>query len=152
MNTCFKKGLFVAVVAGLSIAGIGSAMAQSYLDGSAKARGDYGQMSRNQSRPMYQATAPTQQRSFSYEPAPATAQPSQPTGGCGYGNAESGKTIASSQPANPQGGVAQRDTRTYRSYSYEPGTTSSGTMRNRSNSTPLYALPKSDPRKVGGGW
>ena len=130
MNTRFKNGLIVAVVAGLSMAGVGSAMAQSYLDGSAKMRGDYGQMSRSQASPTYRATAPSQ-RSFSYEPTPSAAQP------------------APTQPATPQSSVAQKGTQTYRSYSYEPGTPSSS-MRSRSNSTPLWALPKSDPRKFGG--
>ncbi len=147
MNTCFKNSLMAAVVTGLSIAAIGSATAQSYLDGSSKMRGDYGQMMRSQSQPMYRATAPTQQRSFSYEPAPVTAQPSQPANG----NMESGKTDASNQPASPQGSVAQRNTQTYRAYSYEPNAgTSNGMMRNRSGSTPLWALPKSDSRKFGG--
>jgi hypothetical protein len=147
MNTRFRMGLIVAVATGLSVAGIDKAMAQSYLDGSSKARGDYGQMSRSQSRSMYQATAPTQQRSFSYEPAPTAAKPSQPANG----NADNGKTNASNQPASPQGTVAQRGTQTYRAYSYEPGAgTSSGTMRSRSGSTPLWALPKNDSRKFGG--
>jgi hypothetical protein len=135
MNTRFKNSLIVAVVAGLSMAEVGSAMAQSYLDGSAKMRGDYGQMSRNQASPTYRSTAPSQ-RSFSYEPAPSAAQPAQ-------------SQSAQTQPATPQGSVAQKGTQTYRSYSYEPGT-QSGTMRSRSNSTPLWALPKSDPRKFGG--
>ncbi|HZZ26652.1 MAG TPA: hypothetical protein VFE46_01490 [Pirellulales bacterium] len=131
MNTHFKNGLMVAVVTGLSITAIGSAMAQSYMDGSSKMRGDYGQMSRSQLRPTYQAAAPAQQRSFSYEPTPVTAQPTQ--------------------PGSAQGSVAQRSTQTYRAYSYEPNAgTSSGTMRSRSGSTPLWALPKSDSRKFGG--
>jgi hypothetical protein len=154
MNTRFKNGLIVAVVAGFSLAGVGQAMPQSYLDGSAKMRGDYGQMSRSQSSPMYRYTAPSQQRSFSYEPAqqaPSAAQPAPTNGGCGCGTADSGKTAASNQPAAGQGSVAQRSTQTNRSFSYEPGTTSSnGAMRNRSSSTPLWALPKSDPRKSGG--
>src|SRR5260221_12560355 len=103
MNARFKNGLIVAVVTGLSIAGVGNAMAQSYLDGSAKARGDYGQMSRNQSSPMYRYSAPSQ-RSFSYEPAqpaPSAAQPSQLAGGCDCGIAESGITRASNRPPIP---------------------------------------------------
>lgn len=147
MNTRFTKSLMAVVVAGVSIAGASSAMAQMYLDGSAKARGDYGQMSRNQSRPTYRYMAPSQQRSFSYEPSTSAAQPAQATDGCGC--ATSGSASASNQPAAPQGGVAQRSTQTYRAYSYEPGTTV-GTMRGRSNSTPLWALPKTDSRKFGG--
>jgi hypothetical protein len=149
MHTCFKKSLVVAVVTGLSVVGIGSAMAQSYLDGSAKMRGDYGQMSRSQSSPIYRYTTPNQQRSFSYEPAPPAQQPSPSTGGCGGGHADSGKDTASNPPAAPQAGIAQKGTQTYRSYSYEPGT-SNRTLRSRSNSTPLWALPKTDSRKFGG--
>ncbi len=94
MNTCFKRGLVLAVITSLSAISVNSAMAQSYLDGSAKARGDYGQMSRSSVSPMYRATAPIQERSFSYEPAPSAAQPSQTTDGCGCGNSDSGKTAA----------------------------------------------------------
>ncbi|HEY2827742.1 MAG TPA: hypothetical protein VGJ04_09105 [Pirellulales bacterium] len=149
MNTRYSMGLIAAVVTGLSVVGIGSAMAQSYLDGSAKARGDYGQTSHSQTSPMYRYSTPTQ-RTFSYEPAPSTAQPAQPAGGCGSGTASSGTSAANNPPAAPQGGVAQRGTQTNRSYSYEPGT-SSGTMRSsRSNAAPLWALPKSDSRKFGG--
>jgi hypothetical protein len=152
MNARFKNSLIVTVMSGLSVVGFSNATAQSYLDGSAKARGDYGQMSRSQSVPSYRVTAPSQQRSFSYQPVPTptTDQPSQPSGDCGCGNADSGKAGASNQATAPQGGVAQRGTQTYRAYSYEPGM-SSGTLRSRSNSTPLYLLPKTDSRRLGGG-
>ena len=123
-------------------------MAQSYLDGSAKARGDYGQMSRSQSSPVYRYATPTQ-RSFSYEPALNNTQPAQTSGDCGCGSANGDKSAANNSPAAPQGGVAQRSTQTYRAYSYEPST-SVGTMRSgRSAATPLWALPKSDSRKFG---
>ena len=67
MNTCFTKVSMLALVAGIFISS--SAMAQSYLDGSSKMRGDYGQMSRSQSGMSYRATVPNVQRSFSYEPS-----------------------------------------------------------------------------------
>jgi hypothetical protein len=149
MNTRFKNSLIVAAVAAIALAGIGSALAQSYLDGSAKMRGDYGQMSRSQASPMYRYTTPNQQRSFSYEPDQPASQPSQSTSGCGGGHADNGKATTSNPPTAPQGGIAQKGTQAYSSYSYEPGT-SSGTMRSRSNSTPLWALPKTDSRKFGG--
>jgi hypothetical protein len=135
MNTCFKRGLVLAVITSLSAISVNSAMAQSYLDGSAKARGDYGQMSRNSVSPMYWTTAPIQQRSFSYEAAPS--------------NSDSGKTAATKQPTAPQGSVARKDTKNDRTYSYEPGP-ATGTMRSRSGTAPLWALPKSDSRKFGG--
>ncbi len=147
MNTRFQKGLIVAVVIGLSMAGISSAMAQSYLDGSAKARGDYGQMSRSQSRPTYRYMAPSPQRSFSYEPAQAATQSSQPSTGCGCGDTAS---VNAANNSAPHASVAQRGTQTYRAYSYEPGMTT-GSMGSRSGSTPLWALPKTDSRKFGGG-
>src|SRR5215471_21414426 len=104
MNTCFKKSLIVAIVASLSVVAIGSALAQSYLDGSSKMRGDYGQMSRRitTSRPTYTATAPTQTRSFSYEPSRAAPAPAPAASGSGGGSAPSAATTA---PAP----TAQRD-------------------------------------------
>jgi hypothetical protein len=135
MNTCFKRVLVLAIITGLSAISISSAMAQSYLDGSTKARGDYGQMLGRSVSPTYRATAPIQARSFSYEPAP--------------GNADSGKTAATKQPTAPRGSVARKDTKNNRTYSYEPGP-ETGTMRSRSGTTPLWTLPKSDSRKFGG--
>jgi hypothetical protein len=143
MSKFFKTGSMVAVVVALSAA---TASAQSYLDGSSKARGDFGTGSRGavmQSRPMYQA-APSTQRSFSYEPAPRADQPSQ--------NAKSGSAkVDSKAPMTAPKADMRKETRTYRSFSNEPGT-SGGTMRSRASSqTPTYLLPKSDSRKFSGG-
>jgi len=102
-------------------------------------RGDYGQMSRSQPRLTYRANAPTVERSFSYEPS----QNSE------INKSSDSAKIESNKKSDSSGGVAQRETRTYRSFSYEPGT-SNGTMRSRSGSTPVWALPKTDSRKFGG--
>jgi hypothetical protein len=135
MNTCFKNSLIVAVVASLSLAT--SAMAQSYLDGSSKMRGDYGQMSRSvmTSRPTYTATAPAQTRSFSYEPSQSTPAPAPVANGCGCGGA------SSDQAATPAP-TAQRDTGTVRSFSYEPSIRVNSAPAARAQ-TPAYLVPKS---------
>ena len=93
------------------------------------------------------AQAPTERQSFSYEPSHQNVSGS----GCGRG-----QSVATEEaPA-----TAQRSTETRRSYSYEPATSDSFSapsaprmqMRSsRSSSrTPLYALPKTDPRKYSG--
>lgn len=148
MNTRFTKVLMLGTVAGLFVTA--SAMAgESYLDASSKMRGEFGQTSRRATeyRPMYRASAPTLAQQ---QPAPNAEQrfsyePRQIAG-------DSRSSASDSANKNAPNATAQRDTRTYRSFSYEPGTAPSAAMRSRSNSTPLYALPKSDPRKVGGGW
>jgi hypothetical protein len=147
MNTRFTKVSWLVVLTGMLASS--SAMAQSYVDGGSKARGDFGQLSRSQARMTYRAGATSAQRSFSYEPAPNVAQQSQSTGNSGRANSDSNKTSANTQPSAPQGNVAQRGEQNYRAYSYEPGM-SNGTTRSRSGSTPLWALPKSDSRKFGG--
>jgi len=143
MNMRFQKVLMTAVVIGL-YATSSALAAPSYLDGSAKARGDYGQMSRGRSGMMYQNTSPSVQRSFSYEPS-QNAIASQKS------DSKKSSDSAKSETKKPDssGAMAQRETRTYRSFSYEPGT-AGGTMRGRSGSTPLWALPKTDSRKYGG--
>ena len=148
MNTRFKKLWMIAVVTGISVVGVSNLMAQSYLDAGAKMRGDFGQTRNSQASPTYRIAAPTQQRSFSYEPAPIVNQPSQQSGD----HTDSGKASAKNQPANPPAPMVQRETRTYRSFSYEPGTMpSNGMSRGRSNSLPQYMLPRADSRKIGGG-
>jgi len=145
------KVLMTAVVA---IYGAASAFAaESYLDAGAKARGDFGNSSRMESRSMYQSPAPTivqrdaapsriaqapsERQSFSYEPSQRATDSQK----------------VESKKLNPPSGQAQRETRTYRSFSYEPNYQSSGSLRNRSGSqTPVYALPRTDGRKLGGGY
>src|ERR1043166_4562512 len=116
MNTRFTKVLLLAVVASPMVVAIAMA-GDSYLDASSKARGDYGQVSRSmvESRPIYRSEAPvialtqpapSAQQRFSYEP--------RQSAGSGTGKADNGKS-------NPPNAMAQRETRTYRSYSYEPG-------------------------------
>lgn len=139
MNTCFKNGLIVAVAASLSVLATGSAMAQSYLNGSSKMRGDYGQMPRSAStaRPMYQATTPSGERSFSYEPSQAAPAPAPAANGCGCGSAPSTATAA---PAP----MAQSQTQSTRSFSYEPSTRAGvASPMVRGAQTPAYLVPKS---------
>jgi hypothetical protein len=133
MNAYLKTSFSVAAVAAVALGFVASTWAQSYLDGSAKMRGDYGQLPRiSRIVPMYQAAAPTVARSYSYEPAPNT-------------KVEKGNTAKSNPIAAPNA-TAQRNTRTTRSFSYEPGM---GVSFVRSFATPLYELPKSDSRKLG---
>jgi hypothetical protein len=136
MTTCFKHGLLAPFAVGLAIVASGNAMAQSYLDGSAKMRGDYGQMSRRviTSRPAYTATAPSQTRSFSYEPSQAAPAPAPATSGYGGGN------VASSATAAPAP-TAQKDAGTVRSFSYEPSMRANSAPPARAQ-TPLYLVPK----------
>lgn len=137
MNAFFKKSLTVAVVSGLSIFGIASAMAQSYLNAGSKMRGDYGQMSRSVTpmRPTYQATAPAQTRSFSYEPSQGAPAPA--ASGCGCG-AVSSAPAAAPAPAP----TARSDSGTLRSFSYEPSMRTNSAPMSRAQ-TPLYLVPKS---------
>jgi hypothetical protein len=146
MNMRFKVLMTATVV----IYGTANAFAgPSYLDAGSKARGEFGNTSRMDSRSMYRAPspmimqrndaiaqAPSARRSFSYEPSQ------------GVVDSKNGD----SKKSNPSAGTAQREIRTYRSFSYEPNNESSGTVRNRSGSrTPIYALPRTDGRKLGGG-
>ena len=137
MKASFKYGSIAAAAVGLSIVA-GSAMAQSYLDGSAKMRGDYGQMSRSivTTRPTYTATAPAQTRSFSYEPSQSAPAPAPAAGGCGCGCGGP----ASDQAAAPAP-TAQRDTGTVRSFSYEPTMRVNSAPAGRPQ-TPAYLVPK----------
>lgn len=120
-----------------------------------------GSQSRMRSRPMYRssesvvvrserapeavAQAPGERRNYSYDPSQDTV-----SGSCSCG----GTAMTHEAPA-----TAERATETRRSYSYEPSTSSDENsvrsysaprMRSsRSSQTPLYLLPKSDPRKYG---
>jgi len=132
MNAYSKKSLIVAIVASLSVAAA-SAMAQSYLDGSSKMRGDYGQVSHSimTTRPTYTATAPTQSRSFSYEPSQAAPAPA--ADGCGCGGASSDKTATPAPTARKDAGT--------RSFSYEPSMRTNAAPAARPQ-TPAYLVPK----------
>jgi hypothetical protein len=131
MNARFTKVLMLFGVVGLFAST--NTMAQSYLDGSSKMRGDYGQMS----RPVYRQAAPMiaernaagTPRNFSYEPSQAAPV----NGGCGCGAAPSAPTAA---PAP----IAQGPTQTYRAYSYEPSGRANSAIGSQ---TPLYLVPKS---------
>jgi hypothetical protein len=139
MNAYLKKTFVLAAVSAVLLVFVASSWAQSYLDGSAKARGDYGQLpriSRSISQPTFQAAAPRAERSFSYEPAPAV-------------KTEKAKS-------NPSAGTnampnATANNRSTRSFSYDPAAGENGAVRTRSSSVPLYLLPKSDARKFGSG-
>jgi hypothetical protein len=129
MNASLKNCLIVTAVAALVAAFVSSSFAQSYLDGSAKARGDFGQMNRSSSQPMYRSMAPSNVQSFSYEPAPAVKTD----------KADKADNNKAKSNVAPKANVAPNTTT--RNYSYEPsmGTSSSS----RTSSTPLYLVPKS---------
>jgi hypothetical protein len=127
-----RKILMMAVVAvpfGLPTM---AAAQESFRDAGSKMRGEFGVSPRRmarRSRPVYRAPAPV----IVAEPAPAVAQaPSE--------------RRYSYEPA-PR--TAQRGTRTYRSYSYEPGyETYRMPARGRARSRgPSYLLPKTDPNR-----
>ena len=99
---------------------------------------------RTEPAPNAVAQAPTERRSFSYEPSREIV-----SDGCGCGG-----TVTQSAPA-----TAERSTETRRSYSYEPSIDDSSSapsaprmqMRSsRPSRTPAYLLPKTDPRKYSG--
>ena len=127
MNASFKNCLIVTVVAALVVAFVGSSSAQSYLDGSAKARGDYGQVNRSTSQPMFRSAAPNSVRSYSYEPAPAV-------------KTDKAKVDTNKAKSNVAPKTNAAPNTTTRSYSYEPSMGMSGSSR--SSSTPLYLVPK----------
>jgi hypothetical protein len=148
MNMRFKV-LMTAVV--VMCGAMSASAGDSYLDAGSKARGEFGTSSRMETRSMYRSSAPiivqrdiaptrvaqtpSERQSFSYEPSQRVTDSNK---------AESGT-------ANPPSGMAQRETRTYRSFSYEPSYQPS--MRGRSGSqTPVYALPRTDGRKLGGSY
>ncbi len=168
MKTYFKALLMLAAIAGLFVPTV--AVAQKSAGGVVgEARlhpGTWGNQrtsrSGMRSRPMYRspapvivrtepapravAQAPTEQRSFSYEPSQ---------------QAETAKPCPDSVTIESGPDTAQRPTRTYRSFSYEPAieaggepavrTYSAPRMRSsrpmRSRATERYLLPKTDPRK-----
>lgn len=93
---------------------------------------------RTESAPNAVAQAPTERRSFSYEPSQQTE-----AGACEG-------SVASEQAS----ATAQRSAETRRSFSYEPSMSSDSysapRMRSRSShssETPKFLLPKTDPRK-----
>jgi len=98
---------------------------------------------RSERAPEVVAQAPAERRSYSYEPSQESV-----SGACGCG----GTVMSHEAPA-----TADRSTETRRRYSYEPSTNSdensarsysAPSMRSsRSSQTPLYLLPKTDPRR-----
>jgi hypothetical protein len=111
---------------------------------------------RRESAPPAVAQAPTERRSFSYEPtAPAESRVIESSHGCGG-------VVVREKPA-PE--TAQRTTDGERRFSYEPSTEPSSAppvirtesaprmqsmRRSRSSDRPVYLLPKSDPRRYSG--
>jgi hypothetical protein len=140
MNLCKYLGVIVAT----GILAIASQLmaGQSYLDGSAKARGDYGQMEIRNNR--------NNGNYYNYR-AQTTETAQQETTASGQTSSQ-----ANTQQQAPSSIAENNNTQTTRSYSYDPNTAASstgtmGTTQRRSNSTqPLWALPKSDQRKFGG--
>jgi hypothetical protein len=137
MNLCKYVGVTVATgmltIASQLMAG------QSYLDGSAKARGDYGQMEIRNNR--------TSGNYYNYR-AQATETARQETTASGQTSSQ-----ANAQQQAPSSVAENNNTQTTRSFSYDPNTAapSMGTTERRSNSTqPLWALPKTNQRKFGG--
>jgi hypothetical protein len=159
MNRYFMALSLVAAIAGLYVPATARADFRDYNTKAWAQQGRSSSRSGMRSRPMVRSTAPvivrtesapnavaqapTEQRSFSYEP-------SQPTVSVGSG---CGGTAATDQaPA-----TAERSTETRRSFSYEPsmsGSDSTPRMQSgrssRSLRTPAYLLPKTDPRKYSG--
>jgi len=171
MNAYLKILFFGAAIVGLYFPT--TALAQKSAGGVAgEARmhpGTWGEQrssrSFTRSRPMYRSTAPvivrteqapravaqapTERRSFSYEPA-ETPEQAGTSSGCGCGNSVRTERV-------PE--TAQRSTQTERRFSYEPSTDtgtepsvrSAPRMRSsqpsRSSDRPRYLLPKTDPRK-----
>jgi hypothetical protein len=135
MNASYRRLLTASVALGLLALAAEVASAQSWLDGSSKMRGNYGQagVSRSVSggtvyRAPVIARAPAATRSFSYEPAPATG------------------TVKKAPDTTKKTEIAKADNAkkapVTRSFSYEPtlGSTSSPAVRSQ---TPLYLVPKS---------
>jgi hypothetical protein len=127
-----RKLLMMAVVAvplGLPTT---AAAQESFRDAGSKMRGEFGVSPRRmarRARPVYRAPAPV----IVAEPAPAVAQ------------APTDRRTYSYEPAPT---TAQRGTRTYRSYSYEPTYRYSPTFRSGARSRgPSYLLPKTDPNR-----
>jgi len=138
MNANLKRSLIIVAVVAVSSVFVASSWAQSYLDGSAKARGDYGQLSRisrSYSQPMLRATASSATRSFSYEPAPAVK-----TDKAGKGADTNAKSKSDSSTKAALNAAA--NTQSTRSYSYEPSMGTTSTPIARSQAT-LYLVPKS---------
>lgn len=133
MNAQSKNCLILTAVAALVVALVSSSSAQSYLDGSAKARGDYGQMNRSSSQPMFRSVAPSNVRSYSYEPAPAVKTDKSDKTDKAKGDSNKTKSNVA-----PKANAAPNTTT--RSYSYEPSRETSNSSR--SSSTPLYLVPK----------
>jgi hypothetical protein len=177
MKTYFKALLMIAAVAAPFIPS--AAVAQKSAGGVVgEARmhpGTWGEQRRSRSftrsRPMYRSTAPvivrterapsavaqapTEERRFSYDPsqqAPARVQAGTP---CPQGVVIERREAVVTEPAPA---TAERPTRTYRSFSYEPGIDSSERPAGRTYSRPMrresqrpaYLLPKSDPRRYSG--
>lgn len=137
MNLC--KYVEVSVAAGMLVIASQLMAGQSYLDGSAKARGDYGQMESRNNR---------SGSNYYYYRAPAAEMAQQETTASGQTSSQ-----ANAQQQAPNSVAENNNTQTTRSFSYEPGTAASSipTAERRSNSSqPLWALPKTDQRKFGG--
>lgn len=165
MNSYWKTCILLAVAACL-FASEAAIAAPTYLDSSAKARGDYGRgssgssmrsrsyrayrpapmIARSESAPSEVAQAPVAERRFSYEPSSQV----ETSGDCCCGS-----SVRSEQAPE----TAQRSTESRRSFSYEPST-ESGTAQPsvRSYSVPRmrsprssrqrgYMLQKTDPNK-----
>jgi hypothetical protein len=117
--------------------------ARSYARSQRMYRGTAPAIVRSEQSPATVAQAPTERRSFSYEPSRENVSVSDNSCVCGGTNVATEKAPA----------AAERTTETRSSFSYEPSTAAQNPapttqMRSsRSSRTPLYLLPKSDPRK-----
>jgi hypothetical protein len=138
MNTALKFTA-TAIAFGLFALASESALAQSYLDASSKARGDYGQASQNTgrtSRLIYSAAAPSELSNVASEPSPAAK--TEPTA-VGKQTDESDDT-ANTDRTDTQ--TSRRDWYEPERNSYERGSFSTGS-RGSGSATPLYLVPKS---------
>ena len=134
---CVSVGVVVALAASVATA--------QTRDAGAKTRGEFGGspssggMARSMG-PVYRAPAmtteaPSNDRTFSYEPGQASVA----GGGCGA----TGEPVQSSAPQAQSNG---------RTYSYEPSRAYYGRgMADGRSSVPTFALPRTDARKHNGG-
>jgi hypothetical protein len=152
MNTYLKTVLMFGAIAGLYVPATARADFYDYNYKVGPQLGRGSSQSARRSRPMNRSTAPvivrtelapnavaqapSDERSYSYEPSQQAV-----SGGCSCED----NVATEKAPA-----TAQRSTDTGRSFSYEPSMSDSYStprMRSRSSDRPTYLLPKGDPNR-----
>jgi hypothetical protein len=155
MNTRFGKVLAILVATSLVAFVTQLVAAQSYLDGSAKARGNFGQAGASStwnggysyrapaSAIVRQQSAPSTVAKTPAAPAPnavAKAPEKADTRTFSYEPQASGCGSANGAATSAPNATAKKDNGTTRSYSYEPAERTNSAPR--SSQTPLYLVPK----------